>query len=308
MSKTQSASRKQDNNPAPVLLDQKEKVGSSTLWDLLQEAQIQSNLKSATVMITPELAAILLGNNEGNRPKKQRVLDTYVRDMQQGNFRLTGETIILDENGLLMNGQHRLNACILAGVPFPAMIVSGVPRRAFLDLDSGEKRRAADWLSSGNYSEQNAKTLAAALRVLWTFDQGAMCSQKRYPSNDEIAHTLEQHGKIRQFVSSTFTKSVKGMPGSLVAALRYLFGQYNDEVAAEFFARLSTGEMLRRDHPILKLRNKLASEEHLSQLEVAALTIKAWNAAGDPLTTLRYKKGEEFPKIAGLETEYKKIG
>jgi hypothetical protein len=99
------------------------------------------------------------------------------------------------------------------------------------------------------------------------------------------------------------------MPGSLAIALRYIFGRYNDKLAAEFFERLSTGEGLRRDNPILLLRDKLAENERgRTQEAIAAVTIKAWNGfmAHEKMTPhrLRYrtgKSGEEFPKIAGVE-------
>jgi hypothetical protein len=92
-------------------------------------------------------------------------------------------------------------------------VVQGVPPRVYLKLDSGDKRRAADWMH--HYGEDNAKVTAAALRVLWTFDEGALCSNKEYPSNDEIKKTLDTQPEIRQFNTSTFAKSVKGIPGPL---------------------------------------------------------------------------------------------
>jgi hypothetical protein len=136
-----------------------------------------------------------------------------------------------------------------------------------------------------------------------------MCRNVRYPSNDEIAHTLESHPGIRQFNSSTFAKSVKGLPGSLTIALRYVFGQHDSKLAAEFFDKLATGEGLRRDNPILILRDKLVDgEKGRGQEATAAFTIKAWNAfvAHETITPhgLWYrtgKSGEPFPKIAGVE-------
>jgi hypothetical protein len=192
---------------------------------------------------------------------------------------------------------------------FDAVVIAGVRKSVYLKLDSGEKRRAADWLSSGAYAEPNAKVFAAALKLVWQWQEGALCSNKRYPSNDELAHTLDQNGGIRAFNTSTFAKSVKGMPGSLVLGLRYIFGQYDNKVAAEFFEKLSTGEGLRRGNPILLLRDKLADKEKgRTQEVIAALTIKSWNAflAGEELTPhhLRYrtgKGGEELPKILGVE-------
>jgi hypothetical protein len=232
-------------------------------------------------------------------------------DVSRPSARRSAGPFILDEKWDLKNGQHRLNACIVSGKSFKAVIVQGVSPSVFKKLDSGEKRRSADWLGSGDYSEDNAKGLAAALRVLWSWEQGSICSSKTTPSNDEIAHTLDQHPGIRKFNTSTFAKSVKGMPGSLTMALRYIFGQHDDKLADRFFTSLATGEQLKRDNPVLILRERLLGakgKDRLSQTECAALTVKAWNAfiEGGEFTPhhLRFrtgKNGEEFPEIAGID-------
>jgi hypothetical protein len=67
---------------------------------------------------------------------------------------------------------HRLHA--LEDIVRP-LVVQGVPERVYLKLDSGEKRRAADWLASGSYGEPNAKVFAASLKILWQWEQGAIC-------------------------------------------------------------------------------------------------------------------------------------
>jgi hypothetical protein len=234
--------------------------------------------------------------------------------MEAGDFELTGETLIISDKWKTLNGQHRLNACILSKKPFDAVVVQGVPERVYLKLDSGEKRRAADWLASGTYSEPNAKVFAAALKVLWQFGEGAICKNDRYPSNDEIAHTLEQNPGIRKFNTSTFAKSVKGLPGSLTLALRYIFAQHDEKAAEDFFTKLATGEGLRRGNPVLLLRDKLADKEKgRTQTVMTALCTKAWNAylRGEQMTPhdLRFrtgKSGEDMPKILGVEQPFER--
>jgi hypothetical protein len=209
----------------------------------------------------------------------------------------SGETVILSDKWKLLNGQHRLNACILSKKPFPALIVQGLPERVYRKLDSGEKRRAADWLA--HEKEVNTKVLAAAIKTIWTWEQGTLCSNKRYPSNQELERTLQSHPGIRDFNTSTFAKSVKGLPGSLTLALRYIFGQFDKgKPAAEFFDKLASGEGLKKGSPILLLRDKLADDKR-SQAEAAAIVIKAYD--------LRFrssgKNREDMPKIVGVEAK-----
>ena len=229
--------------------------------------------------------------------------------MEAGNFLLTGETILLSNKWRLLNGQHRLNACILAKAAFDAVVIQGLPENIFRKLDSGEKRRPADWLASEG--EANAKVFAAALKLVWQWDQGGLCSNIRYPSNDELALVLDQNGSIREFNNSTYASSITGLPGSLAIALIHLFGKHNKKAAAEFFEKLGTGEGLKRGDPILVLRDWLAHKEPGSQQITAAAVIKAWNAwlpGGATITpgALKFKggrNGDEFPKILGVDIE-----
>jgi hypothetical protein len=125
---------------------------------------------------------------------------------------LTGEPIILDENDKVLDGQHRLNACLIAKKPFRTLLVRGVRRgSAFLAMGSGEKRRAAHALAIAG--ELNTKVLQAALKLVWTHQLGELGRSVHYPSNAEIQTVLEDNPRIREFVTTTFAKSVTGAPG-----------------------------------------------------------------------------------------------
>ena len=51
-----------------------------------------------------------------------------------------------DENGGILDGQHRLQACVLSGVPFQTIVMSGVPRDTFDTLDCGRARTTSQVL------------------------------------------------------------------------------------------------------------------------------------------------------------------
>jgi hypothetical protein len=97
----------------------------------------------------------------------------------------------------------------------------------------------------------------------------------------------------------------------VVAALRYLFGQADDEMAAKFFEGLASGVGLSGDSVIRLLRERLiasaASKHKLPQYEMCALFVKAWNAyiKGEKITVLKFrdsgKASEDMPAIVGLD-------
>ncbi|HEX9992481.1 MAG TPA: hypothetical protein VGB14_06115 [Acidimicrobiales bacterium] len=101
-------------------------------------------MTAEVVTITPEAAAVMLAGNIVNRKlRRQRVL-LYAKQMAAGKWRLTGETIVFSPTGQLLQGQHRLHACIEAGVSFPTIVVRGIDPEAMRVMDSGLARTAAD--------------------------------------------------------------------------------------------------------------------------------------------------------------------
>lgn len=90
--------------------------------------------------ITPDIAKKLLENNTANRSVRQSTIDRYAELMKSGQWHDNGESISIDENGVIVNGQHRLMACVKAGIPFNAVIVKGVKSEDSFLYDSGVNR------------------------------------------------------------------------------------------------------------------------------------------------------------------------
>lgn len=77
--------------------------------------------------ITPEMAQEYLKFNTENYRSlsKDRVI-SYAADMKNGRWQFNGESIKFSENGQLIDGQHRLQAIIRAGVPVDMLVIRGV--------------------------------------------------------------------------------------------------------------------------------------------------------------------------------------
>lgn len=78
---------------------------------------------------------------------------------------INGEPLIFDWNMKLLNGQHRLYACIETGEPFPAAIMYGVNPDAFSTMDGGKTRTAAQILQMAQF--ENTSTLSTACRYFF---------------------------------------------------------------------------------------------------------------------------------------------
>lgn len=118
---------------------------------------------SRRVTITPGLAEhILLNCADMNRRRRPSAVRRYAEDMAGGQWRLTGDSIKFGKSGFLRDGQHRLAACVRAGVPFETDVRFGIADDAFPVMDVGAKREGFDTFSIAGV--KNAKTASAAVR------------------------------------------------------------------------------------------------------------------------------------------------
>jgi hypothetical protein len=97
--------------------------------------------------ITPEMAAVMLANNPANRNIKKMHVDAIARDMAAGRWQTNGDAIRMNCDGSLIDGQHRLAACIKAGVAFDTVLITGLSADVRATIDGGAKRTHGDRLS-----------------------------------------------------------------------------------------------------------------------------------------------------------------
>lgn len=256
--------------------------------------------------ITPTLAAIMLKFNTGNRPVKQNNLERIIAEMKAGRFVFNGDAIRFSSDQRLIDGQHRLMACVETGLTFTSVVIEGIDQKAFSTIDSGRKREAGDVLAISGFS--NSKVMAAAIRLVVFINSGNKTIQSISMTGAEVLELSKT--MLPGIVESThYAAGKKNTPltRSSIAALHYLFSQKDPVKAATFFEKLRTGENLSGRHPILLLRNALEyghkSKRSLAIESEIALTIKAWNhfRRGNEIKSLRYRDDEAFPRIDDTE-------
>lgn len=80
---------------------------------------------SAEVMeIGPKEATKMLEMNAGNRKLRTSVVLEYASYMKNGLWRENGEAIRISEEGIILNGQHRLHAVIAANLKVKFLVVT----------------------------------------------------------------------------------------------------------------------------------------------------------------------------------------
>lgn len=254
--------------------------------------------------ISPQRAQEYLATMGRNRKVRPTHVATLAQAMRDGTFHYTGDPIRFTWHGELFDGQHRLLACIETGIPLVASVLRGLDPKTMDVVDTGLKRSPGDIFGLKGYT--NANHLTATLRWLWRFDHGHYVSYPRKPQVSELEETMTQHpGMLASLPVGP--ACMKLLHKSLASALHTLCAEKYPQVTATFFDQLAKGEGLFRGDPVYLLRTRLlrnaTSKAKLPDPEVAALTIKAFNAyvAGRRLNTLKWvtegEKVEPFPEI-----------
>lgn len=100
------------------------------------------NSDVAIVTITPAIAEELLKYNTHNRPRQERRIKEYIADMQKGKWVLSESAIGFDKDGVLTNGQTRLEACVKSGKSFQTILCTVLEQN--IHMDTGNVRRVID--------------------------------------------------------------------------------------------------------------------------------------------------------------------
>lgn len=267
-----------------------------------------SDLKTETVLVTPELASKFLATQIKNRPVTTANLDHYSRMMKEGKWELNGEAIKFNTEGNLIDGQHRLRAVIRSGKSVSMLVVNGLNGRAFETLDTGKTRSGADLLALEGYSQTSP--LSAAARSLFSYQAGVWAGKSYglgYVSPLEIVDIIRANPDLVTAVAAL--KGVYREFGRLWspgygAFLLCVARRQSPIKADQFFNEVSTGKVDSLDAITWVLRERLMTSaaspaQRLQPQTKSAFCVKAWIAYRDDriVERLRFAKNEEFPKL-----------
>lgn len=264
--------------------------------------------------MTPEVASELLGNNPSNRTISDRNSSKITRQITNGEWQFNGDAIRLTEDGTMIDGQHRAVACISANTPIRVLVVWGVPAETQDTIDTGKSRTLTDILAIRGYA--NTALLSVVLRSIYTRDHGSLeecfemqgyVTRLRWTNAELLAFLNLNEDRIRDLMKIAIQRGDKipYMPKSTAAVLIEEFEDASNEDADEFWYRLTTGVADHPQDPCLVLRRTLQREadkhyrEGRSNVWIAAITIKAWNAylQGKPVNHLRMIRGGTQPEL-----------
>lgn len=267
-----------------------------------------------TVIVTPEQATIWLDTkNSRNRPVSQSTVDRYVQEMRAGNWKENGQGIIFGKDGQLINGQHRLKACVVANKCFTTLVVYGIDNETFDTIDDGSQRSLGDVFAIKGESKHGL--LSAGVRFLWVYATGQIETRDLrrgiIATKKVLETTLDKHPGLRNSVKFySLLKQRSGgvlIPAGMAIGLHYLFSLIDEKKADEFFSIFQSGLNLSEGHPVAVLRSRIIAgqRERSNRLTGSAMyfyTVSSWNAfvQGTPLKRLVFAPDTPTIEIENL--------
>lgn len=295
------------------------------------EAHVKANpdlgrlpVKTGWHEITPALAVELICRN---RPGANRRVDPgtvfyYANQMARGEWQATGQPIIFNDEGALVDAQHRLLGGIIAGASFRSFVVTDVKAipNLFAYIDNSRARNGATALQTAGFNGV-APLIVKVVRIGEDVRHGVYSPStglSRLPrlSPPEMLALIKDYPnaqKASRSASSDWSTAVDFIGRKDVVAYfgMRLIDLYGEEFADDFFEELvDTSKELPVDHPIGALRklvekNNRDAKPMKRQYLLAALikSCNAWQKGEQLGRRWMLQVNEDFPAFETLERE-----
>jgi len=191
-------------------------------------------MKAEIKTITPKIAEQMLEKNPSNRHIRKVNLAKLVAAMNNGMWRLNGETMKIAPDGRILDGQHRLMAAVTTGTTFESWVIYDVPPEVVPTMNTGASRTVADFHAF--HGEENAARLAAAVNAICAFEK---TSRVWVPFEEQVLF-LDTNPILRDIVGHRVWRSVRGVSPAMEHACRYVIGfHFGMEVAGNWCANFA---------------------------------------------------------------------
>lgn len=272
--------------------------------------QNEQSLKpgASIVYVTPDMAARWLDRNHSNRNLRERQVQKYGRDMAAGNWQFAGDPIRFDEQGNLIDGQHRLSAIVQTSATIPLLVVRGLSRVTQEVMDSGAQRSTADALTMRG--ARDGKTFASVIASWDAMTNGGyshcMSSTSRsilsHSEALEIAASVEGLEESAEFASRT--RAFIKLPSGAVGVAHRRLMDIDTESAIDFFDRIENLRTTGKGDPIHTLLKRIEfmrgfQRQRLLPSTGLYLLFRTWNAirSGERLTKFQLGAEGSWAKI-----------
>ena len=254
---------------------------SGTYTHQIEEKGKTYVVTTGTYEIDPTSAQRLLNTTGKQRPIYKANVRKITRAHINKLWKYLGDTIKLDQYGNLLDGAHRLQAAIDAGVTIIVMIVSGLPAQYFEYMDTSKSRGIKDALTI--HGVKNAEVTRQVLTFLWQL--GNTSNPKEIPTPPEAVLLFNKFGDLHtNALSAHVARGTKGklahFNGGAVGVLSYIYRTTNPDKEALFWKGVLEGlDIQSPDDPRKVLRdyvNEMTRARTRADYRISAMDCAVW--------------------------------
>ena len=281
-------------------------------------------MKCKIITLTPELAKELLELNTKNRDVKEISVNEYSKQMSSGEWVENGLPIIINEDGVLIDGQHRLLSVIKTNHSYQCPLITDVSREAMATIDTGRTRSLGDVLKLNHYnwssvSSSLIKMILAHEKGIQpiSFAKGSYINQtakgiNKVSNSQGLKYMGENCDYIYSLIRSTSVMyekmTIRYYSLTVLCFVRHLLsnGDTSNEVVNDFVLELCG--VNKTANTGVDYVSNLALKAKVNKTPVSArfmlgLIIKAYNlyiSGNPPVKYMRYDINNVLPKIDKL--------
>lgn len=258
------------------------------------------------VYITLELAIEWLKHNTENRPASRVDILRIARAIRAGEWKINGETLKFDMDGVLRDGQTRLRAIIDAGIGVWSWVIFDLEPGAemFRSIDGVRKRYLGHLLAIEHHKNYNQ--LASAAALVYRLDPTIAPEPGGFTPAVGII-LIEERPEIIDSVAAMIGWNVRRTWSvSHAAALHFLMRRVDPDLADAYWEGIATGVISNKRSPQMVVRDMMLENKHASgdrkmnPRYIQAIAIRGWNKFVKGRTCIRLRwnpEREEFPEI-----------
>lgn len=188
--------------------------------------------------LTPQLANKFLANNPNNRRLSESRARKLADAILRGEWKFNGESIIVANDGSLLDGQHRCRAVVLADTSIQVVLVEGIEKSAFSTIDIGEKRSVGQIFDMHGFA--HGSILSAAISVLEMYVENRTTRKPlTFAQKEQI---LKTYPDIVDSVAATY--AMRKIPASVAAVAHFAATKaYGRVFADQWFSNFKSLEL-----------------------------------------------------------------
>ncbi len=230
--------------------------------------------------VTPEKAKTWLSRSKNPRKLKPRHVQDFVRHLHNRTFELTHQGLALDDNGYLVDGQHRLHAIIETGQTVDMFVARGVSAKGLIVVDRGQRRDNSTVLRC---SAEVARVVSLAARLV---------AMKTIPMESELLRFKKLlEGDCELLLEACPAHKRRLSTGCNLLGATMNMGQNPDWVCAQWRAFI-LGDFPKQSRSVQWLYRRLVGERNVNYSQALVYPFKAFNKENSDGSSMTIKNPE----------------